>query len=317
MSRTTNRHTAFRAGALVAAGVLVAGLGGPAAADKPSDAGRAPTATQIQFDSIDTPTIQPPDTTGTPASYIVQDVPFDVELSFWGLNDQGALAPLPLSDTKDTAVTVTGPGLSATVEVPAGDLGASFTGLTLADAADGVTLSASAPGPRRTVITGRSLPFDVLIESTEDTSIGGVVTDAACDAAEGDPICADLIAPAGGFTTSTLLSLGVCAEDAGGVGCLGSYVQALAGLALDRNDPATLVVKCDKTLCGGGAIQGNTLTVQLTANHEPTPAPACPAKGVVGEGQQFCVDYVQSTRDNSGDTHLYLLFVVDAKVRWM
>jgi hypothetical protein len=44
-----------------------------------------------------------------------------------------------------------------------------------------------------------------------------------------------------------------------------------------------------------------------------TVAPACPAKGVVGTDQKYCVDYVQSTRDNAGDTILYLLFVEDGR----
>ena len=40
--------------------------------------------------------------------------------------------------------------------------------------------------------------------------------------------------------------------------------------------------------------------------------PGCPAKGVIGEDQEACVDYVSSSR-NKGDLYLHLLFVADAR----
>jgi hypothetical protein len=83
-----------------------------------------------------------------------------------------------------------------------------------------------------------------------------------------------------------------------------------------RSAPATLVVKCDKSLCAGGGINSYHLGVVLVPGTPEQIAPSCPSKGVVGATQSFCVDYVQSTRDNAGDTHLFLLFVEDAKVRF-
>jgi hypothetical protein len=38
----------------------------------------------------------------------------------------------------------------------------------------------------------------------------------------------------------------------------------------------------------------------------------CPAKGILGEGQEACVDYVSSLR-HQGDLFLHLLFVADAR----
>jgi hypothetical protein len=38
----------------------------------------------------------------------------------------------------------------------------------------------------------------------------------------------------------------------------------------------------------------------------------CPAKGVIGEQQDACVDYVSSSR-NKGDLYLHLLFVADMR----
>jgi hypothetical protein len=42
-------------------------------------------------------------------------------------------------------------------------------------------------------------------------------------------------------------------------------------------------------------------------------ASPCPAKGVIGEGQAVCVDYVSSTR-SQGDLYLHLLDAVDIRV---
>ena len=43
------------------------------------------------------------------------------------------------------------------------------------------------------------------------------------------------------------------------------------------------------------------------------PLPA-PRKNTIGADQVACVDYVQSKRDGSGDTYLYLLLTRDARV---
>lgn len=314
---TTRQMVALALGTLAALLLPVAAPASAAPAVN-SGGGPAPVATMIEFDSLSTPTITVPDTPGAPASYIVQDTAFDVTLSFWGTDDSGVHAQLPLSTNKDVTVAVTGPGLSASVEVPAGATGASLTGLTLPTPADGVTLSAVASG-HKTHASGTSPTFDVLIESTDGRSIGGNQTAAGCEATEVDPACADLIAPGSGFGTATLLSLGVCSTAAGGTGCVGNYVQALAGFAADVNDPATLVMKCDKSVCGGGAIHKVDLDVQLLPGGPTVTAEPCASKGVATPetgSDPFCVDYVQSTRDNAGDTHLFLLFTVDAKVRF-
>ena len=41
-------------------------------------------------------------------------------------------------------------------------------------------------------------------------------------------------------------------------------------------------------------------------------APDCPAKGVIGDTQDICVDYVQSTR-SAGDLFTYVLFKHDLR----
>ena len=64
--------------------------------------------------------------------------------------------------------------------------------------------------------------------------------------------------------------------------------------------PATIVVKCDKSLCGTGSIQDLTVIYSLTGNGALVAAGACPAKNTMAAPGVPCVDYVQSKRDNSG-----------------
>lgn len=142
------------------------------------------------------------------------------------------------------------------------------------------------------------------------------------------PVCGIMVLPQGASSSHVLLSLGPCAApDPGALPyedtyslCgdpLGSVVQVLAALnAYTRTSPATMVVKCDKTLCGGGSIQSQVLNFTRGGNAALVALDPCPAKGVVGEQQEEtgCVDYVQSKRDGAGDTHLYLLFTRDARV---
>jgi hypothetical protein len=115
-----------------------------------------------------------------------------------------------------------------------------------------------------------------------------------------------------------VLSIGAC--DASYAACgsaKGAVVQALANLSdprYSKTAPATLVVKCDKSLCGTGAIQKVHLNFTLSGNGTLDQAAlACPAKNTIGPDQIACVDYVQSKRDGSGDTHLYLLFAQDMR----
>ena len=52
----------------------------------------------------------------------------------------------------------------------------------------------------------------------------------------------------------------------------------------------------------------------LQGNTRLTQAPACPRRTPSEATQVVCVDYVQSQRDNAGDTMLFLLFTRDARV---
>jgi hypothetical protein len=93
-------------------------------------------------------------------------------------------------------------------------------------------------------------------------------------------------------------------------------VQTLANLTglYPKDDPATVIMKCDKTLCGTGAIRDVFLNFSLLGDASLARAAACPRKNTIGTDQVACVDYVQSKRDGSGDTYLYLLLTRDARV---
>jgi hypothetical protein len=76
-----------------------------------------------------------------------------------------------------------------------------------------------------------------------------------------------------------------------------------------------VVLACDKDLCREISNGVPKIPVLYTFNNTGAvnkAAPPCPAKGVVGEGQEACVDYVQSSR-SQGDLYLVVLFVHDAR----
>ena len=86
-----------------------------------------------------------------------------------------------------------------------------------------------------------------------------------------------------------------------------------------KNEPAALILACDKDLCGQSAAGLPQLPIVFALSSddpspdwEPDPAPACPAKGVLGENQSVCVDYVQSSR-KQGDLYTYILFDRDPR----
>jgi len=300
-----------------AALVLVAG-----AVALPGDGAGAATvtATHITVDSVVTPTITLPGTTGgTGNIYIVKNVPFQVAVTYRDAN--GNPAPLPSKD-KAVSLTVTGgpdDGQTTTHQVASAETGFTFQ-VTLADAGNSVGVTAAVPGHNTGVTSGSSPSFSVLSQSLQFGSgstfnqIGGTHDSGGCTPTSTDPVCADLLTPLGA-NSDIFLSAGVCT---GVSKCSSSFVQAILDVSnYSRSNPATLVMKCYKALCGVGAIHKQQLIVNLAPTDTGTAAaPDCPAKGTVGANQQYCVDYVQSTRDNAGDTLLYLLFVDDAKIRF-
>jgi len=261
--------------------------------------------------------VQVPDGTST-APFVVQGLPFDVTVSFF--DPSGAPSVLPSGVSALMLTDSLGDTLGTLDHIPSTAQSVQFQGVSIATAANDVTVLASATtGNPKSTTPVPSDPFNVLVtfnsagQDNPLTQIGGTPAADGCTATPDSPICADLLLP-NGSDTGILMSLGVC----DGLGkCVGSDAQALVRLSqyTDTN-PATMIVKCDKTLCGGGGINKQKLAVEPSTGGGFSTAPACPAKNTIGETQQFCVDYVQSTRDNAGDTFLFLLLTDDVRAHY-
>jgi len=287
----------------------------------------SPTApVRIQIDSI-TSAVQAP--SGTPSGsvpYVLAKAgdSFSVHVSFY--DSSGA----PASFNNDTTLAITSNKGALTPSTGTALKGATTATIvtSLASAANQVSLTVSvASGPlAKSVAPGTSSPeqyFDVLTALQFETSSApfqkGIGGDGGCaNATKANPVCAVVVLPFGA-NSDVLLSLGVC--DAAYAGCgsvKGSLIQTLANLSdlgYSETAPATVIVKCDKSLCGGGAIANVHLNFTFAGNGAvDTQALPCPAKGTVGTDQQACVDYVQSKRDGSGDTHLYFLTPRDVRI---
>ena len=314
--------------AVVAAAVLPAT---GALAARPG--GTAPVATPDRI----TMTLQGltlPKASGSPDVLISQSETFTAVVTFRA----GATA-VPYSDKTSTDVRITRPdgSLLGTATVPAGQSSGTASGLQL-NAANGVILTARAVDRKASALTaGTAGPFDVVTtaksvtQPADRTLLVNAAGLPACMATPSQQTCVDVLLPAGAGS-DVFFSTGLCT---GGVGCATedrTVLQVLADLGPESatseprypaTAPATLIVRCDKTLCGGGSIQAHPLLVNLDPAY-PTGAagsrallkasPACGSKGFMDGPDGHCVDYVQSRRDGAGDTYLYLLITRDARM---
>ena len=299
-------------------GLLAASLGG---LTTPTATAAAPAPAQVLLESIRSSTQAPAGTplAAVPTVLAVAGEELVVTVSF--LDASGR----PASFTKDTPLSVTsddGPVIGIATVARKGEVTADLV-VAMSRPANLVSLTVTVPGGKRSFSTTArpGQRFDVLSELRLEPSrtdfqegIGG--RDECAEATPEAPVCGVVLLPRGASSAQVLLSLGPC-DDRAYSGCgdsRGSVVQTLAQLdGYSSTDPATMLVRCDKTLCGGGAIQNKFLNYTLGGNDALARALPCPAKGTVGD-EPACVDYVQSQRDGSGDTLLYLLFVRDARV---
>lgn len=263
-----------------------------------------------------------------PYALVVAGEPFSVQVSFYDAAGE------PASFAQDTSLSITTNTGSANLPQPAtGTAPGGATSVTLTTSlpspANQVRVTVAAPGLKgpKAVTPGTSSPdqrFDVLAElRLEDSAAGspftaGIGGDSNCTSATRDnPVCGVLMLPNGAQSSQVLLSRGLCDATYAGCGSArGSVIQFLGDLdgLYTPTSPAAMLVRCDKSLCGRGAIAKTVLNYSLLGNAALGPAPACPAKNTIGSGQEVCVDYVQSTRDNAGDTLLYLLLTSDARI---
>ncbi len=320
--------------ALLAA--LVATLGGvvttAAPATRPSHP-TSPAPVTVVIDRVTSDLVLP---TGLPADavpYVLVKAGDTVHVDVSFYDASGA----PASFTKDTTLTITSNvGTLSTVTGTAlkGSPTATVdTSLTTAVNQVELTVGAGsgpkAPTPGMSYVPGvKDLRFDVLTDIKPNVpSTSGVAFEAGIGGGGGDcgdptpsaPVCETVILPRGAGS-NVLLSIGACDTDVrslyapcfkGNKGASGgAIVQALfappaGGYSVD--DPAIVIVKCDKSLCGGGSIRGRTVMYSLRGNSPLVAADPCPSKSTMATAGVPCVDYVQSKRDGAGDTHLYLL----------
>ena len=286
--------------------------------------GASPAAAPVRVDLAVTG-LTLPVTPGSPDVLVATGVAFTVTAT---LRTAGG-APAAFSTRQDVnlALSVTAGATSllagsTTAVVQAGKSSTSFPGLVLGPA-NSVQLTVRATAPAKAaqqLAPGRTAPFDVVKDfDSKSFSPGGGLTvsreglGVACEATPARPTCADLRLPTSAETGGTaFFSTGVCDP---AVGCPASrdVLQVLAAFRYERTNPATLIVKCDKSLCGGGGIPSKQLQVSLSPTGPLTTAPPCSSKGVVDVGLTHCVDYVQSKRAGSGDLHLYLLLLRDVR----
>ena len=292
-----------------------------------------PTATQIG-DVFVTGQAVPVGAPGNPDVLVVAGTPFSVEVVFTDADGK----PLPASYNKDTTVTLSvvdadpdhpSDGSVSFVSgdsliVPAGAASSGPVSFTLT-AGNRVKLHAAVTDGSRdakALLTSHSFDFDVVVSATEVTSpdvtalsTTGDTSGEPCVVTESDPYCADLYLPSGSVS-GALLSLGLCdsfycgSSDRPLLQFLADLDPALYG----SERPATVVYRCDKSVCGQGGIPSFPVFASLSPTGALALAEACETKGVVNAGASFCVDYKQSTRDNAGDLYLVVLFGMDGRV---
>lgn len=333
MSMSVSCRRALLGGLLAVLTATVTGVGAPVATAAP-----APVATAMSVVLSELPGSEPPATPGAPDVLVVSGGAVTVTVRTFGYDGNGDPVALPASYTKPTTIAFSvtaptgAPRLTATrsVVIPAAQASASSSSVVLTGAANRAVLTGTVTDgtkDAKAIPPAASASFDVVATKTSASSSATFWSTAgaapcAPTATPGNTMCADLVLP-GGALSSQVLTTGLC-DSFLGCGSDKTVVQALVdlGTRYPRTAPATLIVKCDKSVCPGSSVSGYRLLVNLTPDqplgsitaYSPDGyAPACPSKGVVGPDQSYCVDYVQSKRDNAGDTLLFLLFTEDAR----
>ena len=309
--------------ALIAAAALVVPTTGASAA-RP-----APTPTPAKITVTPVSNIGPlPDALGTPKVLIKADQPATVTVALTGgVYSKTTDLPLTLTATNGSFVQTTPVTIAANT---------SSKDLTLTLGTSSRVVLTAMPVDRkaeRDLGSGSSLEFDVVkdpqtvkpVDRTQPLLVSRAGNGLPCEPTPGNPTCVDLVLPKG-VGSDIFFATGACD---GGVNCGRNGIEVLQVLAkiegpYQKTSPATLVVKCDKSLCGGGAIQRNVLYASLEKTGPLAPVSACAAKGVIDPDVtpddptdteiESCVDYVQSKRDGSGDTYLYWLITRDARM---
>ena len=225
---------------------------------------------------------------------------------------------------------VSGPGvLAGTIRatIPRDSSGTTISGATYSEFANGVELRVMRG--RTGVDLAPSDAFSVNVALTarsEDVPPGASLdlTDPNCGAPTSTATtCGRLILPAGGPGGHVVMSVGSC-DGLGECDRTAGSAEALVVTAVFpgqyEETPATLILACDKVVCGQSGAGLPQLPVIYTFDNGGDlgvpplggTADPCPAKGVLGDTQDICVDYVNSSR-NQGDLYTHVLFDHDLR----
>jgi len=149
------------------------------------------------------------------------------------------------------------------------------------------------------------------------------LNDPNCGAGSGvptseQPTCGHLVTT--GANGPVVMSVGSC-EDAGPCrtvddgtvdGITALVVTVNADIQHSPGEYSTVILSCDKVLCGGTGVPKLPVIYTFDNNGDLTQtAPACPRKNDLGS-LEICVDYVQSMRS---DSDLYLVVLFDHDLR--
>jgi hypothetical protein len=238
--------------------------------------------------------------------------------------------------TKIKLTEVSGPGElggNTTAIIQKGFSSTVISGVTYSQFANGVVLKVK-------VVYGEHLDSDKITVEVALTAVGAdakpgkplKLKDPDCAAPTSKvPTCGILVLK-NGADGHVILSVGSCdglAKRFGGCREAGDtealVVTAIASLRdfhgkplYSRKHPAKVILACDEVLCGKNGHKHDGVpkikVIYTLKNTGPLKkvAPPCPKKGVLGKGQEACVDYEQSKR-RDGDLYLPLLYKVDIR----
>lgn len=221
----------------------------------------------------------------------------DVKLTVGGLGT-GAFSPSTVTFPRDTSIPVV------------------FPGITYNKVESGITMLASA-GKGQKAISGETvgtfdIQYDVILQpaTTNNITLGSDTCTTASTT-----LCGVVLLP-NGVASRAALATGACttyyATCTSINGRIVSFMADLTGYG--NTNPVTILMRCDKTYCKGGGVSSYTILARPNWSALTfTPAPACEVKGQVQAGENYCVDYVQSHRDNAGDLILYWLVARDPR----
>jgi hypothetical protein len=263
----------------------------------------------------------------------VQDRKFDVVVQ--AVDDDGEPANVS-KPTKIKLKEIFGPGElggNTTAVIQKGFSSTMILGATYSQYANGVKLAVK-------VVYGDDLKRDKITVEVALTAVGAnakpgkplKLKDPNCAAPTSDvPTCGIFVLKKGADDRVTL-SVGSCeglvkvsddlreCRERGDVEAL--VITTIASLRdfdgdllYSRKHPAKVILACDETLCPNTKDVTKFKVLYTLNNTGPLKkvAPPCPKRGVLGKGQEACVDYERSKR-RDGDLYLPVLFKDDG--RW-